>query len=277
MDVPNPVTIGPVRIGRGLPLALICGPCVMEPNDLARVIAGRLVEICGRLGVPLVFKASFDKANRTSKSSFRGPGMSEGLKVFERIKAETGLPVTTDVHESHQAAPIAEVVDLLQIPAFLARQTDLLEAAAATGRPLNVKKGQFLAPWDMANVVMKVLSVGDGGILLTERGTTFGYGRLVNDFRAIPQMQATGAPVVFDATHSVQLPGAGAGGTATSGEREMVPYLTKAAVAAGTDAIFLEVHPRPEEALSDGPNALRLDDLEGLLRTCLRIREAISG
>ena len=276
MDVPNPVTIGPVRIGRGLPLALICGPCVMEPNDLTRVIAGRLVEICGRLGVPLVFKASFDKANRTSKSSFRGPGMAEGLKVFERVKAETGLPVTTDVHESHQAAPIAEVVDLLQIPAFLARQTDLLEAAAATGRPLNVKKGQFLAPWDMANVVAKVTSIGRGGLLLTERGTTFGYGRLVNDFRAIPQMQATGAPVVFDATHSVQLPGTGAGGTATSGEREMVPYLSKAAVAAGCDALFLEVHPRPDEALSDGPNALRLDDLVGLLKVCLRIRAAIA-
>ena len=202
--------------------------------------------------------------------------MAEGLKVFERIKAETGLPVTTDVHESHQAAPIAEVVDLLQIPAFLARQTDLLEAAAATGRPLNVKKGQFLAPWDMANVVAKVMRAAGRGILLTERGTTFGYGRLVNDFRAIPQMQATGAPVVFDATHSVQLPGVGAGGTATSGERAMVPYLAKAAVAAGCDALFLEVHPRPDEALSDGPNALRLDDLEGLLRVCLRIREAIS-
>jgi 2-dehydro-3-deoxyphosphooctonate aldolase (KDO 8-P synthase) len=277
MDVPNPVTIGPVRFGRGQRLALICGPCVMEPNDLTRVIAGRLVEICGRLDVPLVFKASFDKANRTSKSSFRGPGMEAGLRTFARVKAETGLPVTTDVHESHQAAPIAEVVDLLQIPAFLARQTDLLEAAAATGRPLNVKKGQFLAPWDMANVVQKVTSIGRAGLLLTERGTTFGYGRLVNDFRAIPQMQATGAPVVFDATHSVQLPGAGAGGTATSGEREMVPYLAKAAVAAGADALFLEVHPRPEEALSDGPNALRLDDLEGLLRVCLRIRAAIEG
>ena len=277
MDVANPVTVGPVKVGRGQPLALICGPCVMEPNDLTRTIALRLVEICSELKVPLIFKASFDKANRTSKSSFRGPGMVEGLKVFERIKAETGLPVTTDVHESHQAAPIAEVVDLLQIPAFLARQTDLLEAAAATGRAMNVKKGQFLAPWDMANVVAKVVNSGAGGIMLTERGTTFGYGRLVNDFRAIPQMQATGAPVVFDATHSVQLPGAGAGGTATSGEREMVPYLAKAAVAAGGDALFLEVHPRPDEALSDGPNALRLDDLAGLLKTCLRIREAITA
>lgn len=274
MDVPNPVVVGRVAIGRGGPLALIAGPCVMEPDDLSRRIAGRLVEVCGALGVPLIFKASFDKANRTSKSSYRGPGLEEGMKVFARIKAETGLPVTTDVHETHQAAPIAEVVDLLQIPAFLARQTDLLEAAAATGRPLNVKKGQFMAPWDMRHVVAKVREAGGPGVLLTERGTTFGYGRLVNDLRAIPQMQATGAPVVFDATHSVQLPGAGAG--VSSGEREMVPYLARAAVAAGCDALFLEVHPRPEEALSDGPNALRLDDLPGLLRTCLRIREAIA-
>jgi 2-dehydro-3-deoxyphosphooctonate aldolase (KDO 8-P synthase) len=276
MDVPNPVSVGPVSVGRGLALALIAGPCVMEPNDLTLVIARRLVEICRPLGVPLVFKASFDKANRTSKSSYRGPGMHEGLKVFERVKAETGLPVTTDVHEAHQAAPIAEVVDLLQIPAFLARQTDLLEAAARTGRPVNVKKGQFMAPWDMSNVVTKIASLSDAGVLLTERGTTFGYGRLVNDFRAIPQMQATGAPVVFDATHSVQLPSAGAGGTVTAGEREMIPYLAQAAVAVGCDALFLEVHPRPEKALSDGPNALRLDDLTGLLRVCLRVREAIT-
>jgi len=273
----NPVSIGPVAVGRGRRLALICGPCVMEPNDLTLLIARRLVEICGALEVPLIFKASFDKANRTSKSSYRGPGMEAGLKVFERVKAETGLPVTTDVHETHQAAAIAKVVDLLQIPAFLARQTDLLEAAAETGRPVNVKKGQFMAPWDMANVVAKVAGAGGAGGVLTERGTTFGYGRLVNDLRAIPQMQATGAPVVFDATHSVQLPSAGAGGTATSGEREMVPYLARAAVAAGCDALFLEVHPRPDEALSDGPNALRLDDLPGLLRTCLRIREAIAA
>src|SRR3954453_12405121 len=273
MAAPNPVSIGPVSIGKGRPLALIGGPCVMEPDDMTRRIAGRLVEICGALGVPLIFKASFDKANRTSKSSYRGPGLEAGLRVFEQVKAETGLPVTTDVHESHQAAPLAEVVDLLQIPAFLARQTDLLEAAAATGRPLNVKKGQFMAPWDMQHVVAKVVGMGGPGVLLTERGTTFGYGRLVNDFRAIPQMQATGAPVVFDATHSVQLPSAGAG--VSSGEREMVPYLARAAVAAGCDALFLEVHPRPEEALSDGPNALRLDDLAGLLRTCLKIRAAI--
>ncbi len=276
MPVPNPVTVGRLTIGKGRPLALICGPCVMEPGDTTRIIANRLVEICSSLEVPLIFKASFDKANRTSKSSYRGPGLEEGMRIFERIKAETGLPVTTDVHETHQAAPIAEVVDLLQIPAFLARQTDLLEACAATGRPLNVKKGQFMAPWDMANVVAKVTSDTSAGLLLTERGTTFGYGRLVNDFQGIPKMQATGAPVVFDGTHSVQLPSAGEGGKVTGGERAMVPYLTKAAIAVGVDALFLEVHPEPDKALSDGPNALRLDDLAGLLATCLRIRQAIA-
>ncbi len=275
MRVPNPVTIGSLAIGRGQPLALIAGPCVMEPGDMTLQIARRLRTICDDLGIPLIFKASFDKANRTSKSSYRGPGMAAGLKIFEQVKSEIRAPVTTDLHESFQARPIAEVVDLLQIPAFLARQTDLLEAAAATGRPLNVKKGQFMAPWDMTNVVAKVVGESDAGLLLTERGTTFGYGRLVNDFRAIPQMQSTGAPVVFDATHSVQLPSAGPGGTATGGDREMVPYLAKAAVAAGCDALFLEVHPRPEEALSDGPNALRLDDLPALLRTCLRLRAAL--
>ena len=273
MTTPNPVVIGPARIGRGGPLALIAGPCVMEPGDLTLRIAARLAELRDELGIPVVFKASFDKANRTSGGSFRGPGVEEGLRTFERVKAETGLPVTTDVHESDQCGPVAEVVDLLQIPAFLARQTDLLLAAAATGRPINVKKGQFMAPWDMEHVVAKLVHGGAAGVLLTERGTTFGYGRLVNDMRAIPIMQATGAPVVFDATHSVQLPSAGAG--VTGGEREMVPYLTKAAVAAGCDAIFLEVHPEPDEALSDGPNALRLDDLPGLVQTCLRIRAAI--
>jgi 2-dehydro-3-deoxyphosphooctonate aldolase (KDO 8-P synthase) len=271
----NPVTVGSVEIGRGRPLALIAGPCVMEPGNMTERIASRLVEICAGLRVPLVFKASFDKANRTSGSSFRGPGLDAGMKIFARIKAETGLPVTTDVHETHQAPPIAEVVDLLQVPAFLARQTDLLEAVAQTGRPVNVKKGQFMAPWDMNNVVSKLTEFGARGAILTERGTTFGYGRLVNDLRAIPQMQATGAPVVFDATHSVQLPGAGAGGTTTSGQRDMIPSLARAAVAAGCDALFVEVHPDPDQALSDGPNSLRLDDLAGLLTVCLRIREAI--
>jgi 2-dehydro-3-deoxyphosphooctonate aldolase (KDO 8-P synthase) len=247
----------------------------MEPGDLTERIADWLAETCAGLGVPLVFKASYDKANRTSVSSYRGPGLREGMKVFARIKARTGLPVTTDVHETHQAGPTAELVDLLQVPAFLARQTDLLEAAAATGRSVNVKKGQFMAPWDMDNVVTKLISFGARGALLTERGTTFGYGRLVNDMRAIPQMQETGAPVVFDATHSVQLPGGGAGGTTTSGQRDMIPTLARAAVAAGCDALFLEVHQDPDRALSDGPNSLRLEDLVPLLTTCIRIRDAV--
>jgi 2-dehydro-3-deoxyphosphooctonate aldolase (KDO 8-P synthase) len=277
MAPPNPVKVGTVEIGRDRNLALIAGPCVMEPGDMTLRVARRLVEITEELAVPLIFKASFDKANRTSGSSFRGPGLVDGMKIFERVKAETGLPVTTDLHESGQAAAIADVVDLIQIPAFLARQTDLLEAAAATGQPVNVKKGQFMAPWDMANVVTKLTESGASGVLLTERGTTFGYGRLVNDFRAIPQMQATGAPVVFDATHSVQLPSAGPGGTASSGQREMIPTLARAAVAAGCDALFLEVHPDPDKALSDGPNSLSIKDLPTLLRLCLRIREAISS
>jgi 2-dehydro-3-deoxyphosphooctonate aldolase (KDO 8-P synthase) len=277
MAPPNPVKIGRLEVGRERGLALIAGPCVMEPGDMTMRIADRLVEICEDLSVPLVFKASFDKANRTSRTSFRGPGLEEGMRIFEQVKAETGLAVTTDLHETGQAQAVGQVVDLIQIPAFLARQTDLLEAAAATGRPVNVKKGQFMAPWDMSNVVEKLMESGASGVLLTERGTTFGYGRLVNDFRAIPQMQATGAPVVFDATHSVQLPSAGQGGTVSSGQREMIPTLARAAVATGCDALFLEVHPDPDRALSDGPNSLHINDLQDLLRLCLRIREAISG
>lgn len=277
MGTPNPVTIGPTWIGRDRPLALIAGPCVIESDGLTRRIAACLAAMCADRGIPLVFKASFDKANRTSGASFRGLGLDDGLRTLETVKAETGLPVTTDIHETIQARPVAEVVDLLQVPAFLARQTDLLEAAAETGRPVNVKKGQFMAPWDMSQVVIKLVAGGAAGVLLTERGTTFGYGRLVNDFRAIPQMQATGAPVVFDATHSVQLPGGAPGGTASSGQREMIPTLARAAVAAGCDALFLEVHPDPDRALSDGPNSLRLDDLPNLLDVCLRIRRAISA
>jgi 2-dehydro-3-deoxyphosphooctonate aldolase (KDO 8-P synthase) len=274
---PNPVAIGRIKIGTGQPLALIAGPCVMEPGEMSLQIALRLREICDLLAIPLIFKASYDKANRTSLTSYRGPGLEEGMKVFTRIKAQTGLPVTTDIHETYQPAQVAEVVDLLQVPAFLARQTDLLEAAAKSGRPVNVKKSQFLAPWDMNNVVAKLLAFGASGAILTERGTSFGYGRLVNDLRSIPQMQETGAPVVFDATHSVQLPGGGAGGMTTSGQREMIPTLARAAVAAGCDALFLEVHPDPDKALSDGPNSMRLDELEPLLRTCLRIREAVEA
>lgn len=267
------VQVGSVKFGTGHPLALIAGPCVMEPNDMTDFIADELVTLCERLRMPLVFKASFDKANRTSKSSYRGPGIEGGLEIFRKLKKRTGVPVTTDVHEPNQAATIAEVVDLLQVPAFLARQTDLLEACAKTGRPVNVKKGQFMAPWDMAHVVAKIDSAGGSGVMLTERGTTFGYGRLINDMRAIPIMKDTGAPVIFDATHSVQLPSAGQG--VTAGEREMVPFLARSAVAAGCDAVFLEVHPDPEKALSDGPNALYLKDLEQLLKQLLAIREAL--
>lgn len=272
-QVGRAVRIGPVTIGAGHDLALIAGPCVMEPGGMTEFLAREIGGICARLGMPLIFKASFDKANRTSKSSFRGPGIEQGLDVFRAIKAETDLPVTTDVHEPAQAAVIAEVVDLLQVPAFLARQTDLLEACASTGRPVNVKKGQFMAPWDMAHVIGKIESAGGKGVLLTERGTTFGYGRLINDMRAIPWMRALGAPVVFDATHSVQLPSAGAG--VTAGERDMVPWLARAAVAAGCDAVFLEVHPEPDKALSDGPNALYLRDLERLLVQLIAIRKAL--
>ncbi|HMF18220.1 MAG TPA: 3-deoxy-8-phosphooctulonate synthase [Gemmataceae bacterium] len=268
------VAIGDILCGSDQPLMWIAGPCVIETHELTLRIAERLKTMAEDLGVPLIFKASFDKANRTSGTSFRGPGLEKGMRTLEEVRRQTGLPVTTDIHEQSQVTAVAQVCDLLQIPAFLARQTDLVQAAGRTGKPVNVKKGQFMAPWDMGYVVAKVVGAGGAGVLLTERGTTFGYGRLVNDFRAIPQMQDTGAPVVFDATHSVQLPGAGAG--VTSGECEMIPYLARAAVAAGCDALFLEVHPRPDEALSDGPNALKLDDLPGLLRTCLRIREAIA-
>lgn len=269
----NPVQIGPVRCGRGQPLAFLAGPCVLESEALAFEVADSLAELAARLNLPLVFKASFDKANRTSLDSFRGPGLDAGLKLLARVKQRTGLPVMTDIHEPHQAAPAAEVCDLLQIPAFLARQTDLVVAAARTGRPVNVKKAQFMAPWDMQHVVKKIEASGNSQIILTERGSTFGYGRLVNDMRAIPIMQETGCPVVFDATHSVQFPSADAG--RSGGQREMVPVLARAAVACGCDGVFLEVHPRPEQALSDGPNMVRLDDLPALIQSLLRIRQAL--
>jgi len=252
---------------------IIAGPCVIESEDLTLSIAARLREIAETLGVPLVFKASFDKANRTSGASFRGPGLERGLAILRRVKDATGLPVTADIHESHQAAPAAAVCDLLQIPAFLARQTDLLLAAAATGRPVHVKKGQWLAPGDMKNVVAKLESGGCRRILLGERGTFFGYGRLVNDMQSIPLMQALGAPVVFDATHSVQEPGGL--GTATGGNRAMIEPLARAAVALGADALFLETHPNPEASPSDGPNMVPLDQLTGLLRRLLFLRRAV--
>jgi 2-dehydro-3-deoxyphosphooctonate aldolase (KDO 8-P synthase) len=269
----NPAQIGPHHCGKGRPLLVIAGPCVIEREELTLSIARRLKEITADLPVQLVFKASFDKANRTSGAAFRGAGIDAGLKVLAVVKQATGLPLTTDIHESQQAAPVAEVCDLLQIPAFLARQTDLLIAAAQTGRAVNVKKGQFMAPWDMKNVLAKLNQAGCKNVLLCERGTFFGYGRLVNDMRALPQMQSLGAPVIFDATHSVQEPGGL--GSATGGNRAMVEPLARAATAIGVDGLFFEVHPDPDNAPSDGPNMLRLDDFRSVLERVLLVRKAV--
>jgi len=274
MAAVQPVTVGPHRVGGGSPLLWICGPCVMEGHDHTLRIAEALRTAADRLGVQLLFKASFDKANRTSGKSFRGPGLEAGLKILDAVRRSTGLPVTTDVHETHQAAPAAEVCEVLQVPAFLARQTDLLEACGRTGRVVNVKKGQFMAPWDMKNVVAKLAEVGNRRVLLTERGTTFGYGMLVNDMRAVPWMQETGAPVIFDATHSVQMPGAL--GDRTGGDNRVVPVLARSAVAAGCDGVFLETHPEPAKSPSDGPNMIPLDQLPDLIRLCQRVRAALT-
>ena len=271
----NPALIGPHRCGRGRPLLLIAGPCVIESEELTLSIARRLKEIVSDLPVQFVFKASFDKANRTSGSAFRGAGLEAGLNVLAKVREAIGAPVTTDIHESHQAAPVAEVCELLQIPAFLARQTDLLIAAAQTGRAVNVKKGQFMAPWDMHSVLSKLNAAGCKNVLLCERGTFFGYGRLVNDMRSLPQMQALGAPVIFDATHSVQEPGGL--GTATGGNRAMVEPVARAATAIGIDGLFFEVHPDPDQAPSDGPNMLRLDEFPGVLRRILAIRQTVES
>jgi 2-dehydro-3-deoxyphosphooctonate aldolase (KDO 8-P synthase) len=269
----NPAKIGPYRCGAGEKFLVIAGPCVIESESLTFLIARRMAEETKDLPIQLVFKASFDKANRTSLESFRGPGMEEGLRILRRVSESTGLPVTTDIHESSQAAPAGEVCALLQIPAFLARQTDLLVAAARTGRAVNVKKGQFMAPGDMRHVVGKLAAAGCSDVLLTERGTFFGYGRLVNDMRAIPQMQGLGVPVVFDATHSVQEPGGL--GSATGGNRAMVEPLARAALAVGADALFCETHPDPDRSPSDGPNMVPLDDFAPMLRRLLAIRSAV--
>jgi 2-dehydro-3-deoxyphosphooctonate aldolase (KDO 8-P synthase) len=267
---PNyPAGIGPYRCGSDQPLVWIAGPCVLESQSGALEIAEELQRVAQLLGVQLVFKASFDKANRTSGDAFRGPGLTEGLRILAEVGRETGLPVTTDIHEPSQAAAAGEVCDLLQVPAFLARQTDLLTAAAGTGKAVNVKKAQFMAPDDMRHVVNKLTEAGCANILLTERGTFFGYGRLVNDMRAIPQMQELGVPVVFDATHSVQRPGGQ--GTASGGDRDFVAPLARAAVAAGADAVFMEVHEDPSRARSDGPTSLPLAALPGLWRELVAI------
>jgi 2-dehydro-3-deoxyphosphooctonate aldolase (KDO 8-P synthase) len=263
------VTVGTVRFGNHLPLSLIAGPCQMESRAHALEMAAALKEIAAKLGIGLVFKTSFDKANRTSAKSARGLGLAAALPVFADIRDTLGLPVLTDVHEAGQCAAAAEIVDVLQIPAFLCRQTDLLVAAAKTGRVVNVKKGQFLAPWDMANVVAKVTAAGNTQVLLTERGVSFGYNTLVSDMRALPIMARTGAPVIFDATHSVQQPGGQ--GSSSGGEREFVPVLARAAVAVGVAGIFIETHQDPDHAPSDGPNMVPLRDMEALLRRLVAI------
>lgn len=262
---PNSIVhAGDVRFGNSLPIAVIAGPCQLESRAHALEVASALKEIAGRLGFGLVYKTSFDKANRTSANAERGLGLKQSLPIFAEIRESLGLPVLTDVHDAAQCAPVAEAVDILQIPAFLCRQTDLLLAAAETGRVVNVKKGQFLAPWDMANVAAKITGAGNANVLLTDRGTSFGYNTLVSDFRGLPVMARTGAPVIFDATHSVQQPGGQ--GTSSGGQREFVPVLSRAAVAVGVAGLFIETHPDPDHAPSDGPNMVPLREFEPLLR-----------
>ena len=274
--IPNSiVSTSTVSFGNALPISLIAGPCQMESRDHAFMMAGRLKEICGCLGIGLVYKSSFDKANRTSLNGRRGMGLEKSLAVFADIRNELGLPVLTDVHENGQCAEVASVVDVLQIPAFLCRQTDLLIAAAQTGRIVNVKKGQFLAPWDMKNVLSKVVESGNPNVLLTERGASFGYNTLVSDMRALPIMEEMGAPVIFDATHSVQQPGGQ--GASSGGDRRMVPVLARAAVAVGVAGVFIETHEDPDNAPSDGPNMVPLDKLEGLLRTLMALDKVAKG
>ncbi len=265
----HPVQIGPLTIGAGGPFVLIAGPCVIESETHALGLAHAINEIATRCGVPYVFKASFDKANRTSITSFRGPGLDEGLRVLARVKAETGLPILTDIHEAAQAEPVAAVADVLQIPAFLSRQTDLIVAAARTGRVVNVKKGQFLAPLDVRHAIRKVTDAGNDRVLVTERGFSFGYNNLVVDMRAFPMMRELGWPVIFDVTHSLQLPGGGDG--VTAGLAQYIVPLASAGVAAGVDGVFLEVHEDPPRAKSDAQNALALDRLEPLLRRLVRL------
>src|SRR5215210_7102541 len=270
------VAVGNVRFGQHLALALIAGPCAMQSREHAIETASALKEIAQKLGLGLVYKSSFDKANRTSAASARGIGLDKALPIFAEVKERFGVPVTTDVHEIEQCAPLAEVIDILQIPAFLCRQTDLLVAAARTGRVVNVKKGQFLAPWDMANVVAKVTQAGNANVLVTERGASFGYNTLVSDMRALPILaRTTGAPVIFDATHSVQQPGGQ--GASSGGEREFVPVLARAAVAVGVAGVFIETHQDPDQAPSDGPNMIPIKQLEPLLQTLIAFDRLAKG
>jgi 2-dehydro-3-deoxyphosphooctonate aldolase (KDO 8-P synthase) len=267
------LSVGQFSIGGENPLVLIAGPCVLENLEHALALADSLQKIALRAGAGLVFKASYDKANRTSVSSYRGPGLDKGLQILQAVKEKTGLPILSDIHDVSQVKPAAAVLDILQIPAFLSRQTDLLVAAGESGKVVNIKKGQFQAPWDIENAIGKVLSTGNDQILLTERGSSFGYNNLVSDMRSLVIMRQTGYPVVFDATHSVQLPGGA--GSASSGQREFVAPLSRAAVATGVDALFWEVHENPAKALCDGPNSLQLDSVEGLLRQMLALDKIV--
>ena len=267
------IHVGPYKVGPGQPLLLLAGPCVLEGYEHSLAIGQEVKRICEKLGMPYVFKASFDKANRSSYDSFRGPGLEEGLKQLAAIKKELGVPVVSDIHETYQVERAAEVLDILQIPAFLCRQTDLVYAAGKTGKCVNVKKGQFLAPWDMKNVISKLEAAGNRDILLTERGSSFGYNTLVTDMRGLAIMRELGYPVVMDATHSVQIPGGT--GTSSGGQSQYVPHMARAAAAVGIDALFLEVHDDPSKALSDGPNMVRLDQLEALLADVLAIDKIV--
>ena len=271
----NIVKVGDYEVGQGHPLLLMAGPCVLEGYEHSLMIGKEVKKIADKLGVPYVFKASYDKANRSSYSSFRGPGLEEGLKILAQIKKDLGVPVVSDIHETIQVEKAAEVLDILQIPAFLCRQTDLVYEAAKTGRVVNIKKGQFLAPWDMKNVLKKAEEAGNHNIMLTERGASFGYNALVTDMRSLAIMRELGYPVVMDATHSVQIPGGQ--GTTSGGQSQYVPHMARAAAAVGIDALFLEVHDNPEEALSDGPNMVRLDKLEKLLTDVLAIDKIVRG
>jgi 2-dehydro-3-deoxyphosphooctonate aldolase (KDO 8-P synthase) len=263
------------EVGPDRPLFLIAGPCALESESLALEVAEALAGISRRTGVPVIFKASYDKANRSSASGYRGPGMEAGLAALERVRAETGLAVLTDVHEYTPIDEVAAVVDVLQTPAFLCRQTDYIQRVAAAGRPVNIKKGQFLAPWDMVNVVDKARAAGGEGIMVCDRGVSFGYNNLVSDMRGLAVMRGTGCPVVFDATHSVQLPGGQ--GSSSGGQREFIPVLARAAVAAGVSGLFMETHPRPDQALSDGPNAWPLDRMESLLTTLVELDRVVKA
>ena len=271
--IKNRLKTGDVEIGSGLPLILISGPCVIEGYDTTYEIAASLKELSQKLDIPFIFKASYDKANRTSINSFRGPGIDKGLEILERIKNRLNIKILSDVHRLSEVDKAAQVLDIIQIPAFLCRQTDLIIAAAKTGKPVNIKKGQFLSPWDMANVAEKVSATGNNQLVITERGTTFGYNNLVVDFRGIKVMKDFGLPVIFDATHSVQSPG-GAGKT-SGGHREFAPVLAKAAVAAGVDGVFMEVHMDPDKALCDGPNSLKIDSLYDLIPELMAIKKCV--